>query len=466
MVGTAAGARRHRRPARPWRREAAGWWLVTALGLGGVAGPATAAPVPGLEETLCGGRTPCRLLPPQEAGQNRAEQELLVAELQLFDPGAALDEPAAQGAGSKPTNPRKAAPPSPPPCRTTEHWLVVAEGGAISSRQLLLRGCQETSAPGTLPAAETRVAPDRFTAVHRHGTIWQSTTEQTLQLSPLSWIAESRTAVYRQGRNNSHLTWNWETFSGSLEWYSPWCKPDGEPEEADEGSASPYRSLPIPRIELFDDTPATAAWATAGLGRCGTRLDSSGQQGFLLQGPPSTADDAELAVVLATPNTLLVEIHDDRWIGSSKTPQVEDQLAIWTGPQLSYENCLDRATVVQEWRIRVLDGKLLTGPGLSLEKLTIERQPVVLRGGKTALRLRVTLPSAPGSLTVGYGDGDDGQTLERLVATSALVPGVPSTLGIVFPIDARQAVCEVRKDRLEPRRLPIPPGPAPVLKAP
>ncbi|MBM4319565.1 MAG: hypothetical protein FJ125_06315 [Deltaproteobacteria bacterium] len=159
--------------------------------------------------------------------------------------------------------------------------------------------------------------------------------------------------------------------------------------------------------------------------------------------------------MLVSEQDLLLEIHDDRWVSGSRSWQLDDHLQLWLGPRLAFDQCANPLLVPRQWSIRLADGRVFPGQGTSSrDRLLVERQEVVIRGGRTVMRLHILLPRPVGSITVAYSDGDDGRTQERVIATSNLIPGLLPTLGAAQPIHPRKAICEVRRDVLGVRLLP------------
>ena len=88
--------------------------------------------------------------------------------------------------------------------------------------------------------------------------------------------------------------------------------------------------------------------------------------------------------------------------------------------------------------------------------------------GRVGVRARIVLPDPttladlldlpadrPFGLTLVYSDGDDGESQERLLATSQLRHGVWYSLGDSVEVDRTRVRCEVAGGQLETRLVPL-----------
>lgn len=117
-------------------------------------------------------------------------------------------------------------------------------------------------------------------------------------------------------------------------------------------------------------------------------------------------------------------------------------LEIWIGDRRGYtDRCIPEGGRAEQWGIRLPDGAVFAAPGAPTARPRVEVQRLPAPEGALAARVRVELPEAPRAFTVVYGDGDDGRSQERLIATSALRFGVPAILGGDFPVDPVEATC-------------------------
>lgn len=428
-------------------------WSMILVMPGSVARAAPEAPVtpegidPAWHAALCAGRTPCRITGTLPAGTNPAQQRLVVAQLELSEEGSSKSQ-----GGS---------------CQPHEYWLITLDGTAIAQTQQLLVACADGRPAG---ASEDKVivAPNTFTYRLRSGSAWKSVKERVLRLSPVTLVSESSEQSWVPGLHAISSGWSWEDFSGETSWYSPWCHlPDGTG-PATQPAAGPgsYRYLPIPLVKTGAELQG-GSWTTTSLGSCALTIDSTGKRGFLLQGEPGSAEDASLSAVLVSEADLLLEVRDDHWVRGGRNEPSYDHLQLWLGPKVAFDRCVSPLLMPRQWSIRVSDGKVIPGFGSPpRDRLQVERQEVVVRGGRTVMRLHVVLPLPLGSITVAYSDSDDGKAPERVLATSALVPGLLPTLGAAQVIAPRKAVCEVRKDKLTSRLLPYHAQQMPVLGSP
>jgi len=80
------------------------------------------------------------------------------------------------------------------------------------------------------------------------------------------------------------------------------------------------------------------------------------------------------------------------------------------------------------------------------------------------VRVRLRLPEGVWqAITVVYSDSDDGVKQERLLATSQFAFPQAATLGVLHPIDPKQATCVVENGALTPKLLWAPPATGPLF---
>lgn len=403
--------------------------LIVSLGLGfwnGSAGPAVAkADSASLE--VCGKRKRCRIVGRKDAGKDAGGRSLTVLEVSL-------------GKGEH--------------CERFEHWLVVAwPSGAVASTKLLSL-CNDGYGAAGVGEDDVDVQPNRLTHSRSGGSAWRWSETTTLQLSPLTTLASSSSGWWNDASNAFEDEWSWETFKGERRWWSPDCRPDGEPPEEDDdhdiGSVpeNGYAYLWLPRVRL-DAGFASGAWRGTSLGTCAARADSGGHAGYVVHGQPGGPDDARFAAVLNTTGELYMEVMDDLLVGPSAKWIKDDHIELWLGGKLDgdyQEHCLKPvAGKLRPWGVRLADGQVFAGHG----KPPVSAIGVEVARASDVTRLRVVLPKDWETITIAYSDSDDGQKQKRIIATSRLQFGKARTLGQIQGTDATLVSCAVRAGRLD-----------------
>ncbi len=395
---------------------------------------------------ICEGRSPCRIAASQDAGVNAARAPMYVVSVALHDEDASAE-----------TAPR---------CLPEEHWLVVVPPGESPLLQPLVGTCAEGNLVEAVDEDVVTVVANRLSFVQRRGEQWRYTVERTIQLSPLQLVSETEERRLVGAESIWHSSFSWEAVAGRVEWYSPTCDTKGTPSAARPAAeaAAPsvaadpaarpalrYHYLPVPLV----DAPADLirdGWLTTSLGACALAIDSSGDQGFLLEGAVSAPEDASLRALLLSRRHLMVEVSDDMWRAGAKDPLQGDHLLLWLGPRAQPgAECHDPLGPPQLWRVTVADGRVIA-PSPELEgQVSVRRQELVVRGGRTMVRVLVTLAEDVAGLTLGYADVDETGAVERRVASSQLRPADAASLGGTLNLSSKQVVCDLRRDALLPR---------------
>lgn len=429
-----------------------------------------AASDPELVRRVCGEHLPCDIRLERSAGIDREGRRLFVVSVyrgrDVFNdnadeggepitvtpttPGAdiGIDE----GERSDTISPRL----GPTSCHIFEYWLVVREGAVIPAAQLLASICNEGHGAAGVGEDTITIGDNSFEHTQAGGSNWRWSRHDVVELSPLRVVRTEETGGWTLGSNESKASWNWDEFRGLTEWYSPPCDSDGNPPSSASGAASTsYAYSPIPQIQI-DASFSASAWKTRGLGRCALNADATGKGGFVIQGSPGAESDAALRVVAAEENDIFVEIDDDHTIGPSAKWASDDRLELWlTKKHPGYmDHCLSPGgEAPRQWIIRAADGKVFAGVGKPHPSdITVER---VVAGDLTRFHIRI--PSKHEGITLAYADTDDGRTVERVIATSRLIPGQRATLGERRSISASTAVCRFDGAALAPEvRLPRP----------
>jgi hypothetical protein len=185
-------------------------------------------------------------------------------------------------------------------CQRFDYWLL-SEGpqGAPRATRLGTMCNEGHGAAGvgedTLTIGDNKLG---FTTVGGSNWRWGRTME--LSLSPLRAHTTSFSGYWTMGQNNESRFFSWDEFSGSVNWYSPICLPDGSaPEEDPEtvnGERPIYAYASIPAVD-FEGDFAGAGWKDTALDRCTLHLNAAGKSAFTIFGKPGEASDASMKVV-------------------------------------------------------------------------------------------------------------------------------------------------------------------------
>jgi hypothetical protein len=262
---------------------------------------------------------------------------------------------------------------------------------------------------------------------------------RTLQLSPLRRVSEgSRNFFSAAPEAENGEYWDFEELRGEVVRAAPECA-EGEPSLGE-------RTLPyLPQVQV-EKSFLQEGWKQAGLGACGS------EAGYFLLGTQDDPKNAALKALLVAPDTLLVEVRDNRWTGPSAKWLVDDHLELWLGPRSPQEltGCgkppPDQRPV--QWGIRITDGKVFPAYGAPKQKLSVERAEIPGPKGPAGYRLKILLPTAFQGISVVYSDSDKGKKQEVMLATSPLQFARPETLNPVRVVSPEEATCAVRNGEL------------------
>jgi hypothetical protein len=390
------------------------------------------APPASSQDPLCAKREPCTVVETLDAGQDAQGRSLQVKRLEL---GWADVEMARKFLG------RKFGPGGRKPegsqvgglCEASEWWLVRPAQPA----QLLVSVCNDGYGASGLGADTVTVADNRFTHEQSGGSRYRWSVSRTLQLSPLRLVIESHRnsdALDEQGRE-SGLYWDAEQLRGEVIQAAPECE-EGEPSLGE-------RTLPyLPQVQV-DKAYLEGGWKQAGLGACGF------ESGHFLLGDQDDPKDAALKALLVAPDTLLVEVRDDKWTGPSAKWLNDDHVEVWLAPQrpeaLSGCGKPKGEQLPSQWGIRIADGKVFPAFGAPTRTIQVERAELP---GKQGYRLKLTLPTPFQGISVIYSDSDSGKKQELMLATSAVKFGRPETLNPVRVVPPAEATCGVKNGEL------------------
>ena len=415
-------------------------WAAPAPKPGPKAKAARRVPVPAkqVKKRLCVDRKPCKVEESSPAGKGASGEDLTVHRIEL-----GKDEEAG--------------------CDRVEYWLLSSQAGKPVSTQKLVDICNDGYGAAGIGEDAVEVKDNLFAHSRNGGSSWRWSNTTVLQLSPLRVKSEYDDSDWVNGSTTDESTWSWDDFRGETRWFVPACREDGSYDDDAEGeddaaSDGPYVYAPIPVVQAPADF-AAAGWADAGLGRCALDVDGSTDHGYTTFGKPSAAPraDSRFRVVMPDAGTLVVEVHDDTWVGPSASWVKDDHLELWLSrddDQPEGEQCLQQpGPTPEQWGIRIADGQVFAAAGKPKATLAVTRRQVTGADGKPVVRMKIQLPPGRGRVTLVYSDSDDGKKQERLIATSQLSFGKGVTLGSRIVIKPEDAICELVNGQLEPRQV-------------
>lgn len=386
---------------------------------------------PAAQDPLCAKREPCTVVETLDAGKDAQGRSLQVKHLNL---GWADVETSDKFLGRKfgPGGRKKEGSRADGLCEAAEWWLVRPSQPA----QLLLSVCNNGYGSAGVGEDAVTVADNRFTHEQSGGSRQRWSVSRTLQLSPLRLVIEGHreSDALEEGKESGDY-WDAEQLRGEVVRAAPECE---------EGQSSlGERTLPyLPQVQV-DKAYLEGGWKQAGLGAC------SFESGNFLLGDQTDPKDAALKVLLVAPDTLLVEVRDDKWTGPSAKWLNDDHVELWLAPQPPQEltGCGKpaREQLPSQWGIRIADGKVFPAFGSPTRAPEVERAEMP---GKQGYRLKLKLPTPFGGLSVVYSDSDSGKKQELMLATSAVKFGRPETLNPVRVVPPAEATCAVKNGEL------------------
>lgn len=420
-------------PAAPKPQEpAAEIWPPRLAALGPVRAHDNGEPLEGKPSALvCQGRKPCRILEVLEAGRDADGRTLEVLRVSLAERSRAPDDPARITDG----------------CEPIEYWLVTRAARKTQSVERLLELCNDGYGAAGLGADGIELQPNRFRHDQSGGSAWRYSEHSTLQLSPRRYLELGSSGLWSAGPNRWSRQWSWETFSGSIEYFTPECEPNGEPPESTGGDPWSWQLIPVVDV---DPSFGAGAWKEAHLGACAASVGTAAEAGFVVHGEHGGATDSTMKVVGLPDGSFVLEITDDHLVLSAKRRIHEDHVEVWAGnaERPSYtDHCYPPVPERPvQWGVRLADGAVFQGFGAPAP----ERLQVELGSKQGSVRLRIRPVQDAPLLTFVYSDSDDGQTQKTLIATSRVQHGEILSLGTAQRIDPQAAVCELRAGALEP----------------
>ncbi|WP_257450905.1 hypothetical protein [Archangium lipolyticum] len=396
------------------------------------------APPASSSDPLCAKREPCTVAETLDAGKDSRGNSLQVKRLDL---GWADVETSSGFIGRKfgPGGRKAKGSRANGQCEAAEWWLVRSGQPA----QLLLSVCNDGYGAAGVGQDSVTVTDNLFSHEQTGGSRERWSQSRTVQLSPLLPMSESRrSSVPSEGEaKEDGESWDFEALRGEVARAASTCEA---------GEASPgERLLPyLPQVQV-DKAYLQGGWKTAGLGACGF------EAGHVLLGNQDDPKDAALKALLVAPDTLLVEVHDDKWTGPSAKWLADDHVELWLAPQAPQEltGC-GKPTDAQkpaQWGIRIADGQVFPAFGSPKQTLQVERAELP---GKRGYRLLMKLPPFKG-IAVVYSDSDSGKKQELMLATSPVKFGRPEVLNPVRVVPAEEATCTVKNGELAVARGPV-----------
>jgi hypothetical protein len=390
------------------------------------------APPAASSDPLCAKREPCTLVETLEAGKDAQGRPLQVKHLALGWADVETSSPSLGrkfGLGGRKAKGSRAE----GQCEAAEWWLVRSAPPA----QLLLSVCNDGYGAAGVGQDTVTVTDNLFTHEQTGGSRERWTQSRTLQLSSLRLTSESqRSSSPSEGAEKEEGDfWDFEALRGEVARAAPTC-------EAGESSPG-ERLLPyLPQVQV-DKAYLQDGWKTAGLGECGS------EAGNVLLGTQDDPKDASLKALLVTPDTLLIEVHDDTWTGPGAKWLTDDHVELWLAPQAPQEltGC-GKPTDAQkpsQWGIRIADGQVFPAFGSPKQTLQVERAELP---GKQGYLMKVKLPTPFKGIGVVYSDSDGGKKQELMVATSPVKFGRPELLNPVRVVPPEEATCAVKNGGL------------------
>jgi hypothetical protein len=391
---------------------------------------------PTASDPLCAGREPCHVSESLDGGTDARGQRLRVVRLDL---GWFSSDNAPEVKGRKFGAGRRAdGSLVEDDCAASEWWLVSPDAA-----QLLLAVCNDGYGRAQKGEDTVKVKNGLFSHVQAGGGSQRWLHTRVWRLSPLERVREGH-VNFLMGQDEveeDRTSWDFSTLQGSRVLGPDTCQ-DGP-------FAPSKRTLPyLPRVPM-DEAYVEEGWKQVGLGACALQAKN------VLVGKLEGARDASLKALLVAPDTLILEVRDDLWVGSGgKTWREDDHLELWLGPKSPEEltGCgkpeLDERPV--QWSIGLATGLVYPGFGPPRGELGVER--VELRSTSGALegyRLKLTLPGRFKGIGLAYNDSDESRKPERTLATSPLKFSRPETLNIVRDVPRTESTCVVRGQALE-----------------
>jgi hypothetical protein len=388
---------------------------------GGVATTTPAALPP-----ICGAE--CTLVARHDAGRDAGGEALVILEVSR---GAVDVE-----TGLPPTTEDASA------CELKEWWLERA-----GERTLALALCNDGYGASGVGEDTVTISPNRLVHQQYGGSAWRWSVTQTFQLAPRRLLTEDDTGYWNISVNTEERHFDFAAFEGSVTWFAPSCDASQASLEAmgvasiPEGLGREYRVLPVVSVDASFDP------SRMGASGCSTRIDGTGERGFLLSGAAGTPTDAFLEIIAATDRTVTILVHDDAIVPSGAYRGDTLRVIFGETSPSYFEHCIEGDVTHSSAVFDVATGRTLegtSGPLLPVAGAT--------RDGRY---LRITFPYEEyrGGLTVTYSDVDDaGPRAERVFGTSAFEEASSYSLGALDARFASTTHCAVQGEALVRQR--------------
>lgn len=339
-------------------------------------------------------------------------------------------------------------------CSPDERWLV--KGPGATDVRLLLSLCNDGYGAAGVGEDSIVVKTNRLIHEQSGGSAWRWVSVRELQLSPPKLVSSTSTSFHASTPQLVDETrWSWDTFSGERSRAISLCTDEGTPDLREEAEPKTIKQVLVPKLAL----PAaftSGGWKETSLGACAAKAP------YFTYGGKGSDDDATLKVVAVSDRELFLEITDDVFTTNEKKWIAGDHLELWLSEESRNitEDCAGRrGPEAVQWAIDVPSGAVRSGQGNRIGRPTAELE---VKGSLVRVRLR--LPEGVWqAITVVYSDSDDGVKQERLLATSQFAFPQAATLGVLHPIDPKQATCVVENGALTPKLLWAPPATGPLF---
>lgn len=347
----------------------------------------------------------CTLVAQHDAGRDEAGSALVVYEISRG--------PVDMETGAPPTTEDAST------CELKEWWLERA-----GERTLALALCNDGYGASGVGEDTVTISPNRLVHQQYGGSAWRWSVTQTYQLAPRRLLTEDGTGYWNISVNTEERHFDYGAFEGSVTWFSPACDASQESLEAmgvasiPEGLGREYRMLPVVSVDAsFDPSRMRVSG-------CSTRIDGTGERGFLLSGEVAPATDAFMEIIASTDRTVTILVRDDRIVPSGAYRGDTIRISYGETSPSYFEHCIEGEATYASAVFDVATGRVLEG----------EPGPLLPTAGATpeGRYLRVTFPYAEhrGGFTVAYSDVDEpGPRAERVFATSAFSEGDAYSLG-------------------------------------
>lgn len=383
-----------------------------AFAAGGARGEAPAA-------TLCAGHKTCRVVQTTPAGLDAQGRRLAVIELDI----------GRETGGGLACLPYR-----------REFWLTTT--GARPLRLFDL--CKDNFGSGRVIEDRVTVGPNRLTHFQDGGTSWRWSIHYVMSLAPFRVLSQEHCSYRFRSAAFKLTRWDWRTFKAEVAWNPPSCTEDDHAGDAGCAARRATRAhTAIPRL----DAAAAALTKPLHLGTCAARLDMRDPQGRVR----SRRKMPEVRMLMTSARDLIVTVADDPRASGAAGARDDGRIELWLDANPSAPACRAAAKEpMLQWYISLRDGAIRTAFGEPKAPPTLARHSARTIGGRREVTVHLVLPGegrvTPG-IAVAYSRADAAGRL--MFATSTVVPGDPTTLGTVWPVDSRGAACAEKDGRLD-----------------